>query len=907
MITKMSGMIRIVAWNANGLSGVKKMELIHFLDYYQVDVCLISETHFTEESYLKMKGYDSYHTTHPSDKARGGAAILVRSGLDHHQDLSWREESIQAVTIVLKTRIGQIKVSSIYSPPRHILKKHNYSSFLATLGSRFIVGGDWNAKHVKWGSRLTLTKGRELNAAVQALNGDFISSGRPTYWPTDKEKKPDLVDFFVTKNIPMNSVEIELSEIPKELSSDHSPISFSLGMEAIKKCRMVGLTNAKTDWEKFRKDLNDRIRVNTPITDKAKLELEAELIVTQIQEAAKKNTPLIKTTKLAPKISLEIRSLIADKRRARGKWQKTRSEMNKAELNRLTNKLTTEMWKIKNSKTEEFLKTVTAKKDTDYALWKATKYLKRTITHSPPIKDSKGDWAKSEADKAEVFREHLESIFKPKVDEERERRMLHEIVDLDPNDPLEIRSISQTELVDLIRYKVKNKKAPGMDMITGEILKQLPGKAAAKLVKIFNAALTLCYVPKNWKVAEVIVIPKAGKPLDLASSYRPISLLSTIGKLFERLYLKRLVPLIEEKKIIPDHQFGFRASHSTIEQVHRFTDQIERGLEEKQVCSAVFLDVAQAFDRVWHLGLLYKIKKLLPENHYGILKSYLECRSFRVRFNGTFSDFSLIRAGVPQGSVLGPYLYNLFTHDIPCDSNSLIGTFADDTGVASLGQTLAEANAKTQFTVNNIGRWAWKWGTTLNNIKSAHTIFTNRKVGYQPIYLDGEIIPYSNVSRYLGLHLDSKLNWREHIRKKAKEIGIKVKKMNWLLGRNSRLQIHNKVLLYKQIVRPVWAYGCQLWGCSKNSNIRIIQTLQNKILRQILGAPWYMRNEDIRKELGIPTVKEYIREVAEKYEVRVMNHVNEEAVMLMDNNYVIRRLNRRKPFELPCRCYDDET
>lgn len=711
------------------------------------------------------------------------------------------------------------------------------------------------------------------------------------------------MDFFVTKNISMNSVEIELNESDKELSSDHSPISFSLGMEAIKRDRALGLTNGKTNWENFRKDLNDRIRTNTPIINKENLESEAELIVTQIQEAAKRSTPLVKTVQLAPKIPLEIRSLLVEKRRARGKWQKTRAELDKAELNRLTNKLTREMWKIKNKKTEEILKSVTAKKDTDYALWKATKYLKKTIIHTPPIKNSRGDWAKSEVDKAEVFREHLEDIFRPKVDEERERWMLHELVDLDPNEHLEIKPISQQELVDIIRYKIKNKKAPGLDKITGEILKQLPGKAAAKLVKIFNAALTLGHIPKPWKVAEVIVIPKAGKPLDLASSYRPISLLSTIGKLFERLYLKRLVPLIEERKIIPSHQFGFRSSHSTIEQIHRFTDEIEKGLEEKQICSAVFLDVAQAFDRVWHLGLLYKIKKLLPENHYRILKSYLECRSFRVRYNGAFSHFSMIRAGVPQGSVLGPYLYNLFTYDIPCDKNSMIGTFADDTGIASLGETLYEANAKTQYTVHRIGKWAYKWGTTLNSVKSAHTIFTNRKVGYSPIYLDGEIIPYSNVTRYLGLHLDSKLNWGVHIRKKVNEIKIKIKKMNWLLGRNSRLPVHNKMLLYKQIIRPSWAYGCQLWGCSKDSNIKAIQTLQNKILRQILGAPWYMRNEDIHKELGVPTVKEYIREVAEKYEARVMDHVNEEAVKLMDNSEIVRRLKRRKPFELSCCCY----
>jgi hypothetical protein len=113
-------------------------------------------------------------------------------------------------------------------------------------------------------------------------------------------------------------------------------------------------------------------------------------------------------------------------------------------------------------------------------------------------------------------------------------------------------------------------------------------------------------------VAEVIMIPKPGKPPHEATSYRPISLLPILSKLFEKLLLKRLKIIIEEKKLIPDHQFGFRNQHSTIDQVHRITNIIEQTLEEKKVCSTVFLDVTQAFDKVWHEGLNHKLKLFLP-------------------------------------------------------------------------------------------------------------------------------------------------------------------------------------------------------------------------------------------------------------------------------------------------------
>jgi len=127
------------------------------------------------------------------------------------------------------------------------------------------------------------------------------------------------------------------------------------------------------------------------------------------------------------------------------------------------------------------------------------------------------------------------------------------------------------------------------------------------------------------------MIPTPGKPPHEAASYRPISLLPVIIKLFEKLLIKRLKPIIETKTLIPNHQFGFRSKHSTIDQVHSITNIIENALEEKKVCSAIFLDVAQAFDKVWHEGLNYKLRTILPKQYAEILASYLAEIFFRVK------------------------------------------------------------------------------------------------------------------------------------------------------------------------------------------------------------------------------------------------------------------------------------
>jgi hypothetical protein len=122
--------------------------------------------------------------------------------------------------------------------------------------------------------------------------------------------------------------------------------------------------------------------------------------------------------------------------------------------------------------------------------------------------------------------------------------------------------------------------------------------------------------------------------------------------------------------------------------------------------------------------------------------------------------------------------------------------------------------------------------------------------------------------------------------------------MYWLMGRRSALSIHNKLILYTQILKPVWTYGIQLWGCTKPSNIAIIQRFQNKVLRAVVDAPWYVRNVDVHRDLNMEMVTADIKRFARKHEERPHHHDNVEAIQLLDNSELLRRLNRTKPFQL---------
>jgi retron-type reverse transcriptase len=205
------------------------------------------------------------------------------------------------------------------------------------------------------------------------------------------------------------------------------------------------------------------------------------------------------------------------------------------------------------------------------------------------------------------------------------------------------------------------------------------------------------------------MIPKPGKPPHNAASYRRISLLPVMSKLFEKLLVKRLKPIIERKNLIPNHQFGFRSKHSTNDQVHRITNVIEIAPEGEKVCSAIF-------DKVWHEGLNYKLRTILPQKYAKILESYLAERFFRVKQGDAYSKLNEIKAGVPQGSVLGPILYLLYISDLPELGNNTVATFADDTAILAVGTSNEESTGKLQTAINQIQIWTKNGTYSLMNL-----------------------------------------------------------------------------------------------------------------------------------------------------------------------------------------------
>ena len=292
-------------------------------------------------------------------------------------------------------------------------------------------------------------------------------------------------------------------------------------------------------------------------------------------------------------------------------------------------------------------------------LWVATKRIRRPTQSNSPLRRDDNTRAKSDKEKADLFAEHFHKVFRTNdlASTIQSTPLNLEGGNIKHTTPLEVASVID---------QLKICKSPGHDRITPIVLRELSRKCIVPITNFFNASFHLKHVSSAWKTARMIVILKPGKSPENPDSYRPILLLTILSKVYEKILLSRIRTIINTKNLIPDIQFGFRAKHSTTEQVHRIVHEIAQALENKEFDPAIFLDVSAAFDKVWHLGLLHKIQPHFPPALCKLILDYLTSRKFYIQFGEATSDLMPIGAGVPQGSVLGPTLYTLYTMTDRC-------------------------------------------------------------------------------------------------------------------------------------------------------------------------------------------------------------------------------------------------
>ena len=376
--------------------------------------------------------------------------------------------------------------------------------------------------------------------------------------------------------------------------------------------------------------------------------------------------------------------------------------------------------------------------------------------------------------------------------------------------------------------------ASGADGLPASLFKSFLGRIGHPLLHVFNSSITSGIVPSCWKTAEVVPIYKGKGDKNSASSYRPISLLSVPSKIIERLVALQLRAYLDECCVMADEQFGFRPNHSVEHALTTLTESIRSSMDQGDICLLASLDLSRAFDSVNHDILLEKLCQ------YGIdhpwFYSYLSGRSQFVR---GCNDKGFVSSGVPQGSVLGPLLFNMFVNDLPTVASGLcsIVQYADDTQVMVSGppQDVSVITTRLQVILRRLGDWFSRNRLALNVSKSQVILFgskaTLRRVELKSVDVFETTVPIKSSILSLGVTIDSCLTWREHI-------CVVIGKCTGMLIRLSLLRhimpLRTIVLLINSLVLPHLRFCIAVWGnCNLTQCKRVNKIV--KFARRIAG------------------------------------------------------------------------
>lgn len=887
-------MTTLIQWNVNGYyMRYEELEILSKL--FNPMVFLLQETHL-KTPISSFKNYNSY--TRNADipvggRGRGGVAILVQDHIGVIEiNLPMVPFDVIAVRLLLKQ---PITLCSIYIPPSLNLNRSDLETLLLQLPPPFLVAGDFNAHGPLWdnGKISADSRGKDIETLLQNFPLYLLNDGSSTHYST--RQSSSAIDLTLCHS--RVATDFNWTVYEERCGSDHHPVIIE---------HLTGTNNRPdtlpkwkidtANWAVFQQsfppcnapvspsDSINEVLLKVKNFEKTIIDVALQVIGTKTPcRLAPDPTAQGKGPSLARRVpwwTKEVAFEIKTRRKLYNNFYRNPTYENELKLKK---QIAVAKKTIKTAKRvcwANFISSLNSNATSQH-VWNTIRRIRgrqgrkmsslivngTIVTENNEIADHFAGFFSNKASdddislaaRSEKRKIELENFNFQGGDSEKY------------NAPLTLNELSSV-------LKTTNNSSPGLDRIPYTFLRHLPNDYIIYLLSLYNHMWVNEYIPIGWKEALVIPIPKPGKDRKNIDSYRPISLTSTLIKILEKIANKRLLWYLNKHSLISQIQCGSLQGRSAVDHLVRVSTFIQEGFVERVHTVGVMFDIVSAYDCTWRPLILKKLhdwglKGPLPV----FIKNFLHGRSIRVCYGDAMSPTYPLDNGTPQGSSISCTLFiiaiNTVVEYLP--PNTLSCLYVDDLGIFCKGKTIEEIQSVLNPVLDSLTAWSLQTGFSFSQEKTVAMHFCRKRCHTEPkLVLNGNVIPLVERHKFLGLTLDKKLTWKDHImqlRKRslsAVNILKTVSNHHWGADRKTLLQ------LYRSLVRSIIDYGSIVYCSATKSLLQSIEVVQNQALRICTGAFKSSPIKSLQVDANEPSLEHRRVKLLLNYSFNVLNNEN---------------------------------
>ena len=870
----------VFQWNCRSIY-TNQDQLVQHLAGHDYQVLTLQSLNVKKDKLPRLKNYyfpPIHQKVDTTEKIN--VAIYVREGVDYiycPSPVPPDTPSIYSCATTIRFNSLNLMVMSVYLPLGPNEQNTEWiRSLQSDLSKNILITGDFNAHAPFWEKDcVSVTSNRFIENVVDS-SFYLLNDGSITRIPDNSSHKASAIDLTMVS--PDLAPICNWKTLDDPLNSDHLPIITCFNnvkpMPSDQTENKIPKFNYKlADWDKFSLSLST---FHIDDIDDKSIDNLYTIFTTSVISAASEAIPKIKSVK-SKKHTGNIwwnEACEEAKKEKKSKFKtylKEKSYFNHIEMKKAKNKANMIMAQAKRLYWSSFCKNEVYNHKDMQKVWEKLKTMKNGVKLPEcPIKVDKLD-TPSNQDKAETFVEMFSFYSCNSGLSEKSKKLRENEDKLTPpkynnhtgnhhiNAPISIHEVEEC-----ISNLSNKKTSVGLDGISNEMLRHLP----TNVVTFLHLFMSKCWkegnIPLVWKHSIVVPIYKQGKPRSDKDSYRPIALTSHPCKVMEKIILNRLIHHCEKYKILPLNQAGFRKGRSTNDHLVKLTTHVKQQFARRKNVLATFFDVRKAYDQVWHNRLLRKLEKFgVTGSMYNYISNFLADRNIQVRIGNSYSKPRLLQMGLPQGSVISPILFNILIADLPLglSKDTILAQFADDIclwmKVTMKRKTPKRALNYTkkvyQRELDKISNYMLENGLSLS-LEKTHIMLFNSGLDPENLpkfTIDGAVIKYTQMVKFLGVYLTSKLTWNYHIeyilnkaRKSLNFLKI-VSKQYW--GQDTKTLIS----LASSLVRSRLTYAQEVFFSAPSYLLKKLQSIDSKAYKLALGVPTHAWVLGTYRESGV--------------------------------------------------------